>query len=1581
MAANGIKQHGHANNLRRHQQYNFRFENRTTIPSEHNEGLAYYGSNAGNKHLYYCVDDTVPVYARVLRGDTAETITGLWTFHPASAGSQPFAVHSNGTGRVDNLNADRVDSFHASQSVVANTLATRNGDGTLSGADPTSNEHFVTLGYVTNLIDNYDPKDPCEAATTGNIDVSSAPATFDGYAASNGDRIFVWQQVAGEENGIRIFQGVGNPMPRASDADEDNEVTSGMQTFIRGGNTHTGAIFMLKTADPIVLDTDALEFVQVGGNTLYSDGRGLTKSGNTFHAVQSGAYSVGDLVFANSADTLTFLTAVATGNVLKSGGETTAPVWGKVDLTADVTGTLGVTNGGTGNPNQFTKGSVVFASDNGVYSQSNTLFFWDEGNNALGLGTKTLTAGNRLQVNLGRIAISDGYNIGDVDGNTGFFVNADAVNLQTAGTTRFKIDSSGNAGLGLTTYSSRLTVKDSTDTGLSHGIQIIRSANADSGYINVQGGALSFNTVNNAGTGALPIQWALNGVVAMKMDTAGNLAINDNPEAGWRLNVGGAIRSDAGEGNVSYGMSGWDFVRWDNANEIELGGITGSQFQVLNFWTAGAYRGHVNATGTWTLANPSSGATLVANMLDNQVGAIVFQQGLNEYLTIDTLNGGELIVYGNTTTSPRHIFYGGNVGIGGSGSTTLDVISNNANPIRLYRNGVNASLQTENNVGSAYFGINTGGNACIGHVLDQTNAPFQIAASGVVKLTAVNAGSSNEVLVHSSGSLVEKRTINAGAWTTNLGANRLALTNSSGELTSSSSFTYSGPRVGMNYAISGIAALRVGTVDDPVTVNSTTYEIGIIALSSNCYDISTGVTDSGYRAGMFIEGVADDADFEGSLAAQYGLYLKHGASATGVGAVIQNSYGLFIASVDTASADIQNLWGLYQSNSAAKNYFAGKVGIGVSPATYKVEVSGDVAIQNAYGFRVGGVEDTYVGQLTNDLGVLHLEADGTRDIEFGNVTNGVHVFIEGSNGNVGIGTTEPLNLLHLYKNSTSEPVIYGENEATAADAALFGMYGRWSGSNVAAILFRTGDDTVNKDDGEIGFYTSNSGGSLVRRLRLRRDGVFNFGNSANHGMLSWNTNLAIVGALSGNDLALYANSTEKLRINTSGNIGFGTTDIESWNSDYRVIEFPESSIMFGNLTIGLYFNSNAYFDGTWKYKTTDKASRYYQNNGQHVFSVAASGTIDTAISWTTALTINNDGTLTAGVLNTGTGNSILTEESGVIKKRTIDSRAWSGGGLVDGSGNTQSLAFWSDSNTLSSYSSLQVNGSGQLLGGFGAATTSGVLDWDDSSNARPGNGYALLQGTSTNGPSADHASATHYFHPFSFEYSSKNGTGNMTQFAIPYNGVHMLFRYRFSGVWTAWYNIWNSGNDGPGSGLHADLLDGQEGSYYLTATNIGGLGNNRVVVTEGAGKLTSDSALLWDGNGLAIGTSVSALLTLGAGGTTKAPLKFGAGPLLTTPQVGAMEFSNETEPTLYFTRKAGARKRVVLVHEEDIGDGSNSTFTIIHDLGAKPVSVVGTFNATGETFEPDWDVIDNDTISVTYLEVLSTDEVSIRVAA
>jgi hypothetical protein len=96
----------------------------------------------------------------------------------------------------------------------------------------------------------------------------------------------------------------------------------------------------------------------------------------------------------------------------------------------------------------------------------------------------------------------------------------------------------------------------------------------------------------------------------------------------------------------------------------------------------------------------------------------------------------------------------------------------------------------------------------------------------------------------------------------------------------------------------------------------------------------------------------------------------------------------------------------------------------------------------------------------------------------------------------------------------------------------------------------------------------------------------------------------------------------------------------------------------------------------------------------------------------------------------------------------------------------------------------------QLIGGIGARTTGGVNNWNDITNARSGNGASVLLDTHTNGFSS-FGSGSEYFHPFTFEYSSKDGSGTMTQFAIPYDnpvdGIHL--RSRYLGNWTGWHSL------------------------------------------------------------------------------------------------------------------------------------------------------------------------------------------------
>lgn len=102
-----------------------------------------------------------------------------------------------------------------------------------------------------------------------------------------------------------------------------------------------------------ILDTQAGAPGSVSTNNTNLANAGNTNGGyNVMQPADSGgtglgAFAVGDLLYADTATTLARLADVATGNVLLSGGIGTAPAWGKVSLTAAVSGVLPVANGGT----------------------------------------------------------------------------------------------------------------------------------------------------------------------------------------------------------------------------------------------------------------------------------------------------------------------------------------------------------------------------------------------------------------------------------------------------------------------------------------------------------------------------------------------------------------------------------------------------------------------------------------------------------------------------------------------------------------------------------------------------------------------------------------------------------------------------------------------------------------------------------------------------------------------------------------------------------------------------------------------------------------------------------------------------------------------------------------------------------------------------------------------------------------------------------------------------------------------------------------------------------------------------------
>lgn len=225
--------------------------------------------------------------------------------------------------------------------------------------NPTGAQDAATKAYVDAAANGLGWHSPVRAASTANGTLASAfenGDTLDGVTLATGDRILLKNQTSGGENGIYVVAASGAPA-RATDADAASEIVQAA-VAVEEGTANADTFWVNTTNAPITLGTTATVWAQFGAGATYTNGTGLSLTGNTFSIENSGVLlpahggtgvaspTVHCLLLGNGASALTVLANAATGNILRA--QTGAdPVWGQMVLTTDVTGVLPVANGGT----------------------------------------------------------------------------------------------------------------------------------------------------------------------------------------------------------------------------------------------------------------------------------------------------------------------------------------------------------------------------------------------------------------------------------------------------------------------------------------------------------------------------------------------------------------------------------------------------------------------------------------------------------------------------------------------------------------------------------------------------------------------------------------------------------------------------------------------------------------------------------------------------------------------------------------------------------------------------------------------------------------------------------------------------------------------------------------------------------------------------------------------------------------------------------------------------------------------------------------------------------------------------------
>jgi hypothetical protein len=177
-------------------------------------------------------------------------------------------------------------------------------------------------------------------------------------------------------------------------------------------STSTGVLSLTSGYNiPLVASTTNWQTFFTTPSTQITAGVGLTWVGNTLNGVFANATTDG--LVSSSTQTFggnkTFNGAVEIGSTLGVTGTST--------LSTSTIAKLTVSDGVTFS--SMTRGSVLFATTSGDLSQNNAKFFWDDGNNRLGIGTSTPTVTfhavtNTIRLNDNQSTAPTRTNVGEI---------------------------------------------------------------------------------------------------------------------------------------------------------------------------------------------------------------------------------------------------------------------------------------------------------------------------------------------------------------------------------------------------------------------------------------------------------------------------------------------------------------------------------------------------------------------------------------------------------------------------------------------------------------------------------------------------------------------------------------------------------------------------------------------------------------------------------------------------------------------------------------------------------------------------------------------------------------------------------------------------------------------------------------------------------------------------------------------------------------------------------------------------------------------------------------------------------------
>jgi hypothetical protein len=220
-----------------------------------------------------------------------------------------------------------------------------------------------------------------------------------------------------------------------------------------------------------------------------------------------------------------------------------------------------------------------------------------------------------------------------------------------------------------------------------------------------------------------------------------------------------------------------------------------------------------------------------------------------------------------------------------------------------------------------------------------------------------------------------------------------------------------------------------------------------------------------------------------------------------------------------------------------------------------------------------------------------------------------------SSGNVGIGTSSP-----------AAPLDVNGSIVTRA-----------SGGEGGQVSFN------NPDNASVGLTVDVSSADTARVFQSRNNSVMQIGQLAGTGGI----------------VTLHTAASERMRIDSAGNVGIGVTP-SAWNSLYPSIQVETASLTGINALSYFALGANAYIstsndDTGAKYIVDGYATRFKSESGVFKWQIAASGTAGNTISFTQAMTLDSSGRLLVGTTDTTgvAGNGVKITSNSVGSTSTV----------------------------------------------------------------------------------------------------------------------------------------------------------------------------------------------------------------------------------------------------------------------------------------------------------------------------------------